>query len=292
MNPEASRISPYSFGVVVILLMTSQYWLLPLRSISLDQPLVTPMRSPEEEENILWSPAREHLRLPDFRYTENQALRRMQLQLQRHSEELRSLRSIRKAIGEDGMVLSVQVSGEIEHLRGDAILINAGKDYGVRSGDWLISGDEVVGRVTSVTQRASLVDPLTQPGLKCFVRIDRLKGSYIWEGQGEGLAHVRVRTQEASNLQNANVFLHAPLSFSGSLWVGKVVENRSDQRGGWKLLIVEGRKKNQNDILHIIQNQSSIQDQLFAQRDRLYELRKQVRQLEEDKLRMELSRPK
>jgi hypothetical protein len=289
MNPEASRISPYSFGVVVLVLMTSQYWILPLRSFTLDQPLVAPTRTLAEEDQILWSPAREHLRLPDFRYTENQSIRRMQLQLQAQTRELKALKSLRKAIGEDGMVLSVQTSGQLEHLRGEAILINAGKDYGVREGDWLISGDEVSGRVTSATQRASLVDPLTHPGIKCFVKIDQLEGSYIWEGQGEGLAHVRVRSQEAATLINASVFLHGPMSFSGALWVGKVVENRSDQRGGWKLLVVEGRKKKPNDILHILQNQSSIQDQLFAQRDRLHQLKKQVRRLEEDKLRMELN---
>ena len=292
MNPEASRISPYSLLIVALLVMSSHYWLKPLRKVLLDQPLVAPSRTLDEEENILWSPAREHLRLPEFRYTENQGIRRMRLQLQKQAQELISLKSLRKAIGEDGMVLSVQISGQLSHLEGESSLINAGRDYGVRKGDWLISGDEVCGRVTSVTQRASLIDPLTHPGTKCFVKVDGLDGSYIWEGQGEGLAHVRVRSQQATTLMNANVFLYGPMSFSGTLWVGSVVENRSDQRGGWKLLVVQGRKKKQHDILHILQNQSSIQDQLFAQRDRLHELRKQVRRLEEDKLRMELGIPK
>lgn len=287
MDSDNPRISIASLIFVALLITSSQFWLTRVQLHWMDEVHDIAIDVKESGEEPIWDPGREILNVPENLYTESDVIRRLRRENALLKKSLSSLQSLRKAVGEDGMALNVEVLSRVYRTGLSTAIINAGADYGIREGDWLLDGDKVCGKVLAVFDRSALVSDLSFPEVKAFVTVGGIPGHYVWAGQGEGRGQVRVRRDSGEALMHRDVYLSGASSLEGSLWVGKVTEIRNDRRGGWQLLVVEGRKIKPDANLFVYQRQESTDRHLFAQRDRLHELKQEIRKIELNKLRME-----
>ena len=289
MDDDRQKISPYSLVIVAALLASSQFWQPWAHHFFLESS--SPQAFAPSAQERIWEPLSsnppEDLVSLEL-LAENKRLRRENMQLKKMLTEAKV---IKKSLGEDCRILSVQVISEVWRLGTETAVINAGQDYGLREGDWLMRQGYVCGRVISVSQRVSLVSDLSGPEIKTFVTVDGVEGEVIWEGCGRGRGWVRVRRDRQDSLVGRQIFLSAAESDVGSFLVGEVISEQPDRRGGWMLLEVQGRQIPHGDILFVVQRHESSVSDLFAKRDRLDELRREMRTLENNKLRMELAKP-
>ena len=65
---------------------------------------------------------------------------------------------------------------------------------------------------------------------------------------------------------------------------------QQDQEGGWWKLIVKGRKIQVDDILFVVQRIDPEMNQLFGNRDQIAELKQRLRDMELNRLRLELTK--
>jgi cell shape-determining protein MreC len=289
MDDDRQKISPYSLVVVAALLASSQFWQPWANSYFLDTSFSSPAIL-SSEENV-WEPLSSNPPESLLRLEPSEELKKLRYENSHLKKMLTEARIIRKNAGEDCRLLAVEVTGDMWRLGSETAIINSGEDYGLKEGDWLISRGTICGKVISVSQHIALVSDLSGADIKTFVKVDGVEGEVIWEGCGKGKGWVRVRRDNHSSLVGRQVRLSSPQSDFGSFLVGEVITEQADRRGGWMLLEVQGRQIPHHDILFVVQRHESSATDLFAQRTRLDALRKEVRQLENNKLRMELVKP-
>ena len=289
MDDDRQKISPYSLVVVAALLASSQFWQPWALHFFLRSSFPTPPVLGTGD--VLWEPLSYNPPEALVGINSSAEIKQLRWENSQLKKLLTEAKVIKKSVGEDCRILSVEVAGEIWRLGTETAVINAGEDYGLREGDWLMSRGYVCGKVISVSNRVALVSDLSGPEIKTFVTVEGVEGEVIWEGCGRGRGWVRVRRDRRGTLVGSQVHLSAPESDVGSFLVGEVISEQADRRGGWMLLEVQGRQIPHHDILFVVQRHESSVTDLFARRDRLDDLRREVRTLENNKLRMELVKP-
>jgi hypothetical protein len=269
---------------VALLLAGSQIWQPKANQVFLNQ-LFSQTSNQDEK---LWEPG-----LRSIPLSPEVELIKLRKEVGELKRMLQQSNTIRKDFGEDLRLLSVEVIGELWRQHGGVAALNVGHDYGIQEGDWLIHDGSICGKVTGVSNHTSLISELTSPNVRAFVTVEGLEGEVIWEGRGGGVAwvHVRRDAAPARDLVGRKIYLSLPLSREGHFVTGQVSSVRPALRGGWWLLEAKGRVIPRNRKLFVVQPHEPSSSDIFARRDRLDELKKQVRELELNKLRMELLQP-
>lgn len=240
----------------------------------------------------IWVRGYEEARVDQAKHKSSDAdlLREYKARIIELEKTLRQAGVVKKMLGQDLKLLKVNVLGEVLRKGHEAAVIDAGLDFGVVEKDWVISGNEVLGRVVSLSESCALIESYTQNEVKTFVRIENLEGEFLWEGQGESLAVVYVKGSVSEEILGRKVFLSGAASREGMLCMGEVIGLQKDQQGGWWKLIVKGRKIEVHDILFVVQRIDAEVSQLFGNRDQIAELKQRLRKMELDKLRLELTK--
>jgi hypothetical protein len=274
-------------------MVSSQFWQPYINAWMLGQSTAGLSKSGQEER--LWSVEDPSVGVVLNHSEIDAALKNELLRLRRENRALRTVLSKSKMrvkhSGEDLKFLAVELLKTQWRQSGSVALLNAGRDYGLRQGDWLLHRGGICGKIEAVADKTSMAVDLCSVELRALVEVEGVPGEVIWEGLGGGKGVVRVRRGAVDTLVGKAVFLSEPISSEGSYPVGQVMAEMPDRRGGWMRLEVKGRKIPESDILFVMQRHETSTVDLFAQRDRLGELKKEVRQLELNKLRLELLQP-
>lgn len=291
---EENTISPYSLVFVAVLMVSSQFWQPWVNRLFMEQS-THEAQAGRDPEGRLWIGKRD---LEALHFDQLAQDHFAQAEMARLSQENAMLRKVMskmkvfvKGAGEDLRFLAAQVMGRSWRGVGSVAVLNVGEDYNVKRGDWLLHLGAVCGQVVAVAGHTSLAVDMSSVDVRALVRVEGLKGEVIWEGTGSGRGVVRVRRGGLDNVVGRKIFLDEPLSGEGAYLVGEVVEVKPDQRGGWLRLSVEARIIPDSDILFVMQRHESSSAEIFAQRDRLYDLKREVRALERNKLSSELLQP-
>ncbi len=97
-------------------------------------------------------------------------------------ERLEALLSTKKALENYAETVAAKV---ISCKKTDSIIINKGKNSGIKKGDAVIAINGVVGRVTDTGDEYSVVSTLSSPDVAVSVRIVRTGKPAVTEGDGE-----------------------------------------------------------------------------------------------------------
>ena len=275
-------------------MVSSQFWQPNVNGFFLESSSLNELQKETLSDRVWVSEDRMRPKLEDEKML-NEAHRGELSRLRKENQHLRNILSqsniSTKHGAEDVRFLATEVMGRYWRQSGAVAVVNVGEDYAVREGDWLVHLGAVCGKVVAVAGYTSLVVDLSGADVRALVQVEGIDGEVIWEGIGSGRGVVRVRRGSRGSLLGRPVYLSAPISTEGTYLVGEVVDEKPDRRGGWLRLEVEGRRIPHHDILFVMQRHESSSADLFAQRDRLDELRREMRNLERNKLRLELLRP-
>jgi hypothetical protein len=291
---DQASISPYSLVVVATLMVSSQFWQPDINAFFLESSALNERQKEVDSDRVWVSEDRVRLTLENEEML-SEAHRGELSRLRQENLHLRKVLSQSKTMtkhgAEDVRFLAAEVMGRYWRQSGAVAVLNVGQDYAVREGDWLVHLGAICGKVVAVSGYTSLVVDLSGSDVRALVRVEGIEGEVIWEGIGSDRGVVRVRRGGEGSLLGRSVHLSVPLSAEGAYLVGEVIDEKPDRRGGWLRLEVQGRRIPHQDILFVMQRHESSSADLFAQRDRLDELRREMRRLERNKLRLELLRP-
>jgi hypothetical protein len=275
-------------------MVSSQFWQPKVNALFLERSSLNEQQGEVRSDRVWVSEDRVRLTLENEELL-SEAHRGELSRLRQENQYLRRILSQSKVMAksgaEDVRFLATEVMGRYWRQSGAVAVVNVGQDYAVREGDWLVHLGAICGKVVSVSGYTSLVVDLSGSDVRALVRVEGIEGEVIWEGIGSGRGVVRVRRDDHGSLLGRSVSLGAPISTEGAYLVGEVVDEKPDRRGGWLRLEVQGRRIPHQDILFVMQRHESSSADLFSQRDRLDDLRREMRQLERNKLRLELLRP-
>lgn len=210
---------------------------------------------------------------------ENEILRR----------EIADLGAFRKSMGGDLRFVSVGLVSLVSRIDRHLLVINAGRDAGVREGDWLVQGFRLAGTVSSVAESCSLVEGLAVKGARLIARIEDLEGEFLWTGDGGGRARIQAPEGCSAVTEGRKVYLSSPASLGGGLLLGKIV-GLEDDMGGMVQLVAKAVPLDPAGRFHVIQTGTYMSPELFMQRDRLSTLKGEVKKLELQRLRAEMLR--
>lgn len=290
-----ARLNPASLLLAIAILATSVYWLKPLGVLFLDVfGLVGHLESGKDlTVRMDWQPAAVALTVSPE--SADAAELRWELQRLRSENtllksELKNLAFFRKRLGYDLRALSCDRIGEWSRLDRHLFLVNVGADFGVLAADRVIQGERMVGRVVSVAGRCSLVQGTASAFTQEIVNIEGVEEEYVWQGEGRGMAHIRVPETVAEKALGGQVFLAESTSLAGGLVIGRVVGLDEEPSGGMVHLKAESIPISPEHPLLILQALDREPLEAIEQRDELAKLKSRVAELELTKLRLELMR--
>lgn len=277
------KISPLYLNIALVAIILSYYWLPWVNVQTLD--LLKWTKSSEEKEFPGWA---ENIHALDSDIQQTQMYQNLLRENSRLTEELMRQGIEWKGANQDLRFLKSEVIGPFYRKNREVWMLDMGSDYNIKRGNFIFQKGQLVGRVLELAQTCCLAEPLTAPGYKIFVRIEGMKGEYLWEGMGNNLAKIKLKQIKKTKWKGKFVYLSVSSSLGGDLRLGQIQRIDRKLQQGWFQLYIEGRRVEQGDILYIVQDKEKKDIRLFEMRDELTRLKRRVAELELNKLRLEL----
>lgn len=275
--------------IAVTLVVFSGFWLPPLSSIMVGGLAVmktdkTPEREDWESGETLLAPQPESSEIQRLRFD----IRRLLKENRLLRIDLKTLRGYRKRMGEDTLVIATEIAGGNSRFGREFWILSGGEEAGVREGALVVQDYQVLARVVGVTKKACIAQKIASTMSRLVVTFPHESGEYIWHGSGARRGWIQIQGRMADKLLGQPVVLSNSLALSGGMTVGKAVGIKHNMKSGEAQLIIECHQPEKDKALYILQPADSTQPDAFVKRDRLAELKQEVRKLELQKLRTEM----
>lgn len=195
----------------------------------------------------------------------------------------------KKLKNQDLDFLIAEVIGPFYRVNKQLWMINLGEDYGVETGDLAVQGRYIVGKVVEVAQTCALVESTSSPHARFFARLKAFKDKeYLFLGQGRNEAIIEIHSDISKLMVGSDCFLSTTDSLGGGFLLGKVSGLSNRTKKGWRSVYIKVKEFQRKKPLYILKQREKVNESLFYNEDRLVELKREIKEIEMARLRLEL----
>jgi len=119
------------------------------------------------------------------------------------------------------------------------LIINRGKNYGLRQGQFVLGDNSIIGTISNVSFRSAQVKLVTDPTSQIAVKIGRLNVSRVMKGDGSNSAKIQMLSTKHKVRVGDVVYADKKIGFLDDLIIiGKVAQyKRGDEPLLWDITV-------------------------------------------------------